>query len=477
MSKQEVHQTVSELRVEERVASDLEITEEEYRSEFDVSGRLDVVAKPDKRAVRDRERRPRHVLDAVRSLVDAEGGNVFGRDAYPGTGMYLGVSNQLPADESWTDRVEVDGLPENGTVEFDVDWDATDAQRVLADNDASVFTHEYEIASYPRDRLPIVVRARLYRDAVELVRDDDGSGEENDNLRRRQELEGLAALLIEIEHRDVRDGGRLELSTLKIDMSRTFPQIDFDPKRDATYDPENKRVEWRDRTASPGETTQYVVLGPITELLDIGEVTATLQGKVRNRTLSGTRIEGAYDASGAPFVDTARVDVDHVVELSYDIHIDTRALSGEATKTTRSSITVSTTPTDLYDELVSICRQEGIQIRRQKAVGEAEPAADREALFRVEDENRGELAIKREYGDEGVVHAEITVEGVFTPQSERSEVSAFSDSEDRLVRADEGALGENGRATAEVVARSASSELNSRLIGTLEGAFNRGGSQ
>jgi len=84
--------------------------------------------------------------------------------------------------------------------------------------------------------------------------------------------------------------------------------------------------------------------------------------------------------------------------------------------------------------------------------------------------------VKREYGDEGVVYAEIEVTGEFTSMTEQSEVSSFDESKDRLVRSDEGGLETRGKSDVEVRARSASSELNSDLISKIkEGLTGVGG--
>lgn len=468
MKRVEVRDTVREVNVIEKLDFELDITSRQYRSEYDVDGEVRVLADATHDVVENRRHPPRGAFDLLTPLVD--GNESF--DRFPSTRLFVGLKHRPPTeqdDESFQEDVvtaatDVSGVPENGTVEFDVDWTAEEAEAARSNEETAVLSEPYDVEGLSSDQLPIVVRANLYRDAKEITSGDDDVG-------LRQRLEGLSALQIEIEHRSPEDRGVLRIPRFEVQLSSTFPQVEFSPQQNATYDPESRRVRWTNQQVDAGETGRFLVLGPIRELLDIETVQASLRGEVVGRTLSGMRLAGVYDESGEPFPATD-LDAGEKVTVTSEIEIDPSALSGQAQEVTRSTIRSKTPPEALYEELVSLCRREGIQVQSQSAPGEAEPVAGRDGVFAItEDGEPGALGVKKEFGDRGVVHAEITVTGQFTPISETNQVSAFDEADDQLVRADEGAMDTRGESTAEVVARSTDSELNTELIGMLETVF------
>lgn len=481
MYRPEVHSTVNRVQLLEQLDFELAITDEAYTSTHESSGELRVFNKATDDVILDREHPPRHPLSP---LADAVIGGRKVNSSFPGTELYVGLARDTPLEQDedafqedyHVEAISVEGVPENGVVDFDVDWTVDDAKSSVSGDVERVDTVEYDVADFPSDQLPVIVRANLYRDAKRLA-DVFGSGE--DDLRGRQQFEGLAALLVELEHRD-KSGTRSEpfrIDGFRIEMSRTFPQIRFEPQMGASYDPESRRVEWGNDRIAPGDQTTYAVVGPIDELLAMDRLTAELQGELRGRTLSGMTITDLFDESGSAF-DAAleggeRPAVEEKVTITADVEIDPSALRGEAQEVSRGELSVDATPHELFDTVVRVCDREGIHIIERSKPGKGEPVTGRNGVFHVNDDP-GELDVRREYGDEGVVYAGIKIRGRFAAESEETQVSAFDETEDRLVRKTEGGLGERGRSTIEINARSASSELNSRFISTLEGAFGGG---
>lgn len=488
MYKPEVHRTVDRVQLLEQLDFDLTITDEAYRSEHSMEGELRVFRQADDETVSDREQPPTHVLGPIlepikEAAVGDSGGS--GSSAFPGTRLFVGLARETPVkqdeggfqDDYVTEAMSIESVPENGTVEFDTDWQLEEAKQSVADGITKVDEKPYAVTGLPSDHLPIIVRGELHRDARRLAEVLGMTG--HDDMRGRQQFEGLAALTIEIEHRETSaSGNRMRIDGFRLEMSRTFPGVDFyrnDSQQGHTYDPENKRVEWGNDSVRPGQTTRYAVVGPIGELLSIDRVNATLRAKIDGQSLSGMTIAGVFDESGESVPDAAGM-IDETVRVTADVEIDPSALRGEAQEVSNATVGVNTTPQELFDRVVDICDRNGVHIIDRKKPGDGNPIPGRDGVFEIssDDENHGKLSVRREYGDEGVVYADLVVEGRFTAETEEQQVSAFDETEDRLVRRTEGGLDERGQSTIDIKARSASSELNSRFISIIEGGFGGG---
>lgn len=474
----EIHRTVQEVQLLEQLDFTLTITDEAYQSDHTSDGELRVFTKADDDVILDRKYPPSHPLKSAAGLLGLGGES---DSAFPGTRLYVGVAREPPLTQDETafqddysiEALEIDGVPENGVVEFDLDWNVYDAEESVSGDVEMVEREEYDISEFPSEQLPIIVRANLYRDAKRLrsVLRSDAS----EAGRGAHRFEGLAALVIELEHRDATESpdGPLRIDGFRLDMSRTFPQIEFAPERGASYDPETRRIEWGNDTIPAEETTTYAVIGPIDELLSMNRLTATLRGELPGRTLSGMFVADLFDESGSRLGregETAAVDVNEKVTITAELEIDPSALRGRSQEVSTASITSNTTPHELFEEAVRICDRNSIHILERSPPGEGEPVVGRSGVFHVDDDP-GELDTRREYGDEGVVYAGIEITGRFTAEAEETQVSAFDETEDRLVRRTEGGLDERGRSTIEINARSAASQLNSRFISTFESAF------
>lgn len=480
--KPEVSDTLDSVELQERLEYDLNITEREYKSDHDIDAELTLRFEPTKKALRTRRTSVSTPLAMVGELLDRE----LELEGYPGTNVHVGISTRNRSDEE-TEYVgpTVDGLPENSTLTVEGDWTEQELEEAQAEGEMKVETRAYDISGFPTDDLPIIVRAKLYRDAVELLnkRDTERSaqerGEKTERERTKQErknrrarFEGQAALTIALEHReDVSDRDQtLYLKEFEVDMSQTFPDIEFLPEHGSTYNPERKRVVWKGGRTTPGAIERYTIIGPIDQLLDLDHISAEVTGHISNTTLSGRSIAGVFDESGKRI--GQYTDVTHEVDLDCSIEIDPDALSGQVQKKTDATFNVIGLPEEVYTELEDLCRREGIHIRDQSRPADAEPAQDREGVWVVKGKtDRGELEVKREYGNRGVVYATIIVTGEYTPSSKEQHVSASEGASDKLVRADSGSLDRRGRTTIEIDARSSSSELNSEFIGTFEEAF------
>ncbi|MEF8841556.1 MAG: hypothetical protein V5A62_08005 [Haloarculaceae archaeon] len=473
MGRVEAGRTVERVQLLEKLDMNLDITETQYRSDHSLSGEARAFVSPEQQAIRDRESPPRGIADAVAAVL---AGGDDGRSGFPSTRFFIGLSHSPPLsqdedahrDDSYITEVDIDGVPENGTIEFDADWTAEEAQRALKEGETRVLKREYNIEGLPHDRQPVIIRANLYRDVVTLSEKLDFGRRSGD---RFQQYEGLAGLVIEVELRDTTRGyDRLALDRFYVELSRTFPQIQYEPFDGATYDPEARRIEWSNARATVDSPARFVVVGPISQLIDVESVIARFRGKLSGNTVSGLAIEGAFDETGEEFTTEIDRGVEHTVTVGLDAEIDPSALIGEAQEVSRATISANTTPEALYAKVRDVCTGNGILIRESKDIGDAEPVVGRDGVFVVseDDDNAGKMSIKKEYGDRGVVYAELIVTGRFTAISEESQVSAFDESEDRLVRADMGGLDTRGRSEVAIRARSAASELNSELISTFE---------
>jgi len=477
MTRVEVHDTVEEVKLIEKLDFQLDITDRAYRSEYDLDGEVRMVAGTTHETVENRKSPPRGVLDVFTPVL---GGDESSFDRFPSTRVFVGLSHVPPTeqdDESFhkdveVAAVEINGVPTDDTIEFEADWTAEEARTARAENKKEVHSEQYDIEGLSSERLPIVVRADLFRDAAELADEDD--------VKFRQRLEGLSALQIELEHQTTESDSTLRLQQFEVQLSSTFPQVKFFPQANSTYDPDSKKVRWKQKSVPAGHTAEFRILGPINELLDIDRVEARLRGEIQRRTLSGLQLAGVYDETGRQFPSRSKLETAQKVTITSDIEIDPSALSGRAQDVTRSKIRAKTTPEALYEELVALCRREGIQIKSNTKPTGAEPVAGQKGVYAItegkevdsdDDSEAGKIRVKKEFGDQGVVHSEMTITGRFTAVSEETRVSTFDESDEELVRADQGAMDKKGEATADVVVRSMDSELNSKLIETLESVF------
>jgi hypothetical protein len=478
MYRAEVHRTVSEVQLLERLSFDLTITDEAYQSEHSTDGEIRVFNRADDQVIGDREYPPAHPLGVLTGGLNGES-----ESAYPGTTLYVGVAREPPLeqdedafqDDYVLEAIDVEGVPEDGVVGVDIDWNAAEARESMADDAARVAAERYDVSGLPNDQLPIIVRAELYRDAKRILRVLRDEEEERDNLRGRQQYEGQAALVLDIEHRKGSGAGSapLRVDGLQVALSRTFPQIQFDPEHGSSYDPQSRQVKWGSRTVQPGDTARYAVIGPIAELLEVDRLDAQLQATLGGRTLSGVTVAELFDESGASTQrwEGSTPTISEKTTITAEVEIDPSALRGESKEVSSSRITLQTTPMALFNELVKVCDRNGINITERSPPGDGTPVEGREGVYDVSGEDTGELDVRREYGDEGVVYAGMEITGRYTAMSEEAQVSTFDETEDRLVRRTKGGLDDAGRATLDVDARSADAELNSRFLSTIEEAF------
>ena len=132
---------------------------------------------------------------------------------------------------------------------------------------------------------------------------------------------------------------------------------------------------------------------------------------------------------------------------------------------------MQTTPTSLFNELIKLCDRNGMNITERSPPDDGVPIEGRQGVYDVSGDNAGELDVRREYGDNGVVYAGMEVTGRYTAMSEEKQISTFDETEDRLVRRTGGGLDDAGKAVVEINARSADSSLNSRFLSTVEEAL------
>lgn len=353
----------------------------------------------------------------------------------------------------------------------------------------------------------------MEREARRLER-QVANGRDLEELKKEMErdarrLEGYAMLTLELEYRgdspDAESGSTetMHIESFRADLSSTFSDIQiYEQGAEAsnyTYNPEEKRVEWHESYTGRGGTVKYNIVGPFSELIDIEHISASFRGQITDDTLTGTRIRGLFTETGEAFYPLPRrnrppraqqrhqseFDVNHTIRLKGEIEIDTEALAGDATTHTTSEIRLEEHPEDAFDRLETVCHREGISVLSSDGFGTAEPVPGREGVFQFTagekgdaDDRAARMEVKREFGDEGVVYADIQVTGKYTAVSQRSEVSAFDESDERIVRSDEGGLEERGKATIEIRARSTSSALNTEVINKIgRGLSGKGASE
>lgn len=493
----EIRRTLDEVELLEQLRFDLKITAEEYRSTHRTKGKIRGKVHPDNETRRARKNPPKGPLERVAASV--KGVNSFAAESgYPETDCFVGLTRVPPvardaqAHENNVDqqRFEVDGLPDNGTVRLEGDWSAHEITNALENDELAFVEHEYDIVDFPSDQLPIVLRANLHRDAREYIENKLEA-----NLRTgASRYEGQAVLSLEVEFpgdapEAERAGGTgsLTIDNFRVDMESTFSDIEFLAKEkgasDHTYNPEKKRVEWRGRTVRKGDTIRYDIVGPVRQLLAMGHISAGFRGVLSGHTLTGTQIRALYDRAGDAFVwhedgqlyADSDVTVSHRVQITSEIEIDPEALSGDTRQVTTATVNVNDAPSDAFDRVETVCRKEAMTIRDITPPANPEPVKNRDGVFQItaEENNEGDdqpglMEVKREYGDRGVVYANIQVTGQFTSMTQDSEVSTFDQSEDRLVRSDEGGLETRGKSEVEIKARSADSELNADLISKIK---------
>lgn len=473
----EMHRTLKKVKLIEELDLYLKITDQAYQSDFESTGYLEVHSQADEQAVLERQHQ---AWNPFSSVIDALAGGEA-TDTNLGTKMHIGMYRRSPLEQDdnafrgdhYVKAVDIEGLPENGTVTIDLGWDVEEAKESVSGDLTKVESIEYDVDNYPSNQLPIIVRGNLYRDARRIA---DVLGAEHDDMRGKQYFEGRAALTIEIENREIEgiNNESLVVDGFWLEMSRTFPDVDFFPSQGMSYDPGSRRVEWVTEGLPPGSVSTYAIIGPIEELIGMDQISAEIRGEISGRSLSGLHIDNVYDESGnsfgnrTPLSDARSPELEELVKVTADVEIDPSALRGEAQKVSEATIEIRTTPQELFDEIIRICDRNSIHIIDREKPGDGEPLPGRDGVFEIAEGETGELDIRREYGDRGVVYAGFEISGRFTAETEETEVSAFQNSEDRLVRRPEGGLKDRGRSTLKIRARSTSSELNSRLISTIE---------
>lgn len=513
--RSEIHRELDQVEIIETLDLEYQITESEYKSSHHVSGEIRATMFPDAEVRRAREHPPKSVPERVVSSVTGVD-SLSLATGYPGTRFYVGLVREPPVgrDDSQfregtaAQMFSVEGVPQNDTIELGKQWTLSEVDAALAEDTFKTSSWAYDITQYPSEQLPLVIRASIHRDAREYLEKEiedslptDATRDERKEQKRvARQYEGYAVLSIELEYRstsaefDTPTDRMLTVEEFRVELESTFNDIEIlDEHRrsgDYTYNPERKRIEWRNSYAQSGQTINYDIVGSMSDLVDIGDIQATFWGEIQGETLTGTQIEGLYDMSGRQFHDPRRVrnavdtETRHTIRTTGSIEIDPSALADEATVHTTAELEFREHPEEAFDKLETVCQQEGITILDIENPGDAEPVRGREGVFEITageqddaDDRAGRMEIKREFGDEGIVYANVTVTGMFTTMSKRSEVSAVDETEDRVIRTDEGGLDTRGKATIEIIARSASSELNTELINKVERGFRGVGSR
>lgn len=510
----EIRRTLDEVEILEQLDLEYNITEEEYRSTHEVDGKIRAFVEPDSEVRRARKHPPVSIPERIVSALTGSRPLAL-ETGYPGTSFYVGLvcnpptmqDDNLAQERMSTQAFSLENLPLNGTIEMGKNWELTGVERRLSEDQKITTTHEYDIERYPSEHVPVVVQANIYRDAREEVEQRFGDlkqeiqNDPNDQLlkstekeldRKVRRLEGYAMLTLTIESRadspeaDRAGEKRLRIENFRADLSSTFSDIEIWQKdqkaSNYTYNPEKKRIEWRNSSARRGEKIEYNIVGPFNKLINIDHISASFRGEIANDTLTGAEIVGLYDQSGRAFHSgktqsrsRSECDVNHTIRLKGTLEIDPEALAGDATTHTTSEIRLEEHPEDAFDRLSTVCNREGITILTSNGFTRAEPVSGREGVFQYtagekadNDDRAARMEVKREFGNEGIVYADIQVTGKYTAVSQRSEVSAFDESDERIVRSDEGGLEERGKATIEIRARSTSSDLNTEVINKIE---------
>ena len=463
MHRTEVHDTLRQVELYERLVFDLAVTDTEYRSDHEIDGVFKAAFEPTKAAVTNRETSPLNPLLRLANAVTSN--DSLPISGYPGTTVHVGIGETTPPKENEFDErmidPEVTGIPEDDTLTLESDWELAKLRDALAEGEDKVKRTEYDVSGYPVDQLPFIVRANL-RDAKELGRKE---GLDEEFLRR--EFEGQHVLEIELEYRGAPFGRNepLDVRGFRVETSRTFPNVKPYPQEGATMNPERKRIEWYETRLRPGDTERYALRGPVEELTDLGDVTAELRGRITGTTLSGLWIAGVFDESGRRF--DSSVDLAHEVQVKSTIAINPDALSGDVQRRTKASIQVSGIPKAVYEKVVDICTREAIHITEREHLKEAEPDPLREGVYVIDEDNKGSLKVKREYDGRGIVYGEIEITGEWTPQSQESQVSTTNTDESKIIKVDEG-LETRGRSQVDITVRSVSTELNDEFVSSVE---------
>jgi hypothetical protein len=484
MYKPEIHRTISKVQLLERLSLNLNITDNTYQSNHSIDGLIRVFDQPDDRVIADRKYPPMHPVSALADITKSESSS-----SHLGTRLYLGIARNLPLEQDENEfqndyvssACNIGGIPEDGVINFDLDWNPVEAEELIADDTERVQKEKYEIIDLPSEQLPIIIRAEIYRDAkqiLQVVQTEDGN--DHGDFRGRQKYEGLAALVLDIEYRSqstdesTGEASPLQIKQLQVEMSQTFPEIEFSPQHGSTYDPQSQHINWGGtRSVDPGDTKRYAIIGPISQLLDTDRLTAHMRGELGNYSLSGIRIAELFDESGRPTRDWSKPSpkVSEKTRITADIEIDPAALRGNSKQVSNSKISLQTTPTSLFNELIKLCDRNGMNITERSPPDDGVPIEGRQGVYDVSGDNAGELDVRREYGDNGVVYAGMEVTGRYTAMSEEKQISTFDETEDRLVRRTGGGLDDAGKAVVEINARSADSSLNSRFLSTVEEAL------
>lgn len=509
----EIQRVLDRVEIREKLDLEYHITESEYQSGHDISGTIEAIMTPDSELKRAREYPP---VGLAERLVAAMRGvdSLATETGYPGTTCYAGVVQNPPSmmdDEGYKDavakqKVAVEGLPTNGTIELTKDWEIPEIDRALSNDERKGVSVDYAVERFPSEHLPIIIRGNLHRDAREHIekkiderdremqnrnlsgrRLEEWEREKEDLKRNARRREGEALLSIKLEYRaDAPEAERagkheMHIEHFRADLSSTFNDLEVrdatgQPADNHTFNPDQKVIEWRSRTALPGgEPIEYNIYGPVHELLDIEHISASFRGEISGQTLTGTRIVDLYDETGRPLSELRAGRIRHMIRLTGDIEIDPEALAGEAKTHTSAQMRLDEHPEEAFEKVEAVCQREDITVLDIQSPGTPEPVRGQEGVFEITagetgegDDRAGRLEVKREFGDEGVVYADIQVTGKFTSMSKQSEVSVFEDTEDRVVRRDEGGLDTRGKSTIDIKARSASSDLNTELITKLQ---------
>jgi len=236
MYEGEAHRCVDRVELREQLQLQYNITDDEYRSEHDVSGEIRGVVTPDREVVRSRTHPPTNPIQAgIRSVAGRD--DIFA-EGYPGTELIAAVTMVPPTtqrDEQLQSgfshqEFTVDGIPKNGTVSLDTDWEVDSARKALSEDKRKAVAHEYSVEGLPSDQLPIVIRANLRRDAREHLENIPSTIGERDANNQSQEVdptkvEGLAALSVAIEYREdtpetivAGGGGQLNIKNFRLKM-------------------------------------------------------------------------------------------------------------------------------------------------------------------------------------------------------------------------------------------------------------------
>jgi hypothetical protein len=376
---------------------------------------------------------------------------LFGGIVKNHVGVILGLAASPPLKEEflenlYSEAISVEGIPDNGAVKLERVLALSELKELVEGKYELPLSHKYAIKGLPTQLLPIVVEARLIKDA------SDSSWFKFDDEYASKRWEGLSAIVITPKRGEYvrKMAPKFVIDHFSIKFKNTFPTIVPRHPIGGRYDPINKTMTWDNIEVS--DEVAFEIVGPFRDLVGTERLECEIKATL-GVPISGVHVDKVFDLNGISH--KGELTVNHKTRAWVKINLEPSALTTAETKTVESTMSFSVTPFIAHKALLDCFVSLGappLSYDLPSALRSKmhDPVTHKRETYKL----TTNIETKKEY-EEGMVYLEATLNGEFTSVRVAHDLT----DEIRETMEEAGGIEDKGSTDIHLKARSTSREL------------------